>query len=142
MRKLILVSLGLLLGAQAFAFTDTLTLDETKNLITTVQTQNSWQERSRALAKYKSFLNNRLNSFEIPEDALTVDDELAMEFASLNEFESYVDNIELKNLNPKSCAALLAHIESASGAQQNQLEKSKLSSAAVLAQDIIKSLCH
>ncbi|MDG0815660.1 hypothetical protein [Bdellovibrio svalbardensis] len=141
MRKLVLAFAGLLLSSNAFAFTDSATINATKSLIAHVQTQGTLQERNATLERYKEFLSNRLNTFEMPEDALNVDDELAMEFASLNEFESYVMNIDLRKLNQKSCAAAKARVEAATGASQDQLSKGQIGSEALLAQEIINALC-
>ncbi len=141
MRKLGLVFLGLLLSSNAFAFSDLVTMQATKNLIARVQTQSTLQERNATLEEYKQFLNGRLNNFEMPEDALTADDNLAKEFASLNEFETYVGNIDIRRLNHKSCAAAKAHVEAASGASQDQLAKGQIASEALLAQEIISALC-
>lgn len=141
MRKLSLVFVGLLLSSNAFAFSDLLTMHATKNLIARVQMQSTLQERNATLEQYKEFLNRRLNAFEMPENPLLADDSLAMEFASLNEFESYVVNIDIRRINPKTCASAKAHVESASGASQDQLAKGQIASEALLAQEIISAIC-
>ena len=141
MRKLMIIA-SLLISSQAFAFTDLLTVHQTKNLIARVKMENTLERKNQALENYKEWLSSRLNSFEMPEDPLQASDELAQEFASLNEFESYVQMINIGKLNQRSCAASKARIQSATGLSQDQLDKGVIVSEALLAQEIINAICQ
>lgn len=142
MRKLITILSIFIMGQSAFAFRDSATISATRELIKELESKTSAAEKSSQLEKFKDFLFKRLNALEIPDlDSSSPDDPRIEEYRSLTEFDSYVGMIEVKNISAKNCAASLAHLKAATGADQSSNQTLGLGEEAKLAEEIILSLC-
>ena len=139
MRKLIIVA-GLLVSAQAFAFKNVATLQATDKLIVLLKSEQTVEQKSRTLEAYKSFVTNQIDQMDMPEDGLTATDERADEFASLNEFEEYLSNINARNISKDRCEKAVAHIQASSHGASIESVSSISASDAV--QRIIDALCQ
>ncbi len=138
MRQLTVALLSLLLGAQAFAFNDRVTVARVEQLKQTLEAEAP-QNRLAHLESFKDFLYNRLNSIELPEDILNTpdNDPRIEEYRSLTEFSGYVNLISAKQLSKASCGNINRDIINTANTQGSESQASE----ALAALKILNSLC-
>lgn len=129
---------SLFIGAQAFAFSDRVTVVRVEQLKQTLEAEAP-QNRLAHLEGFKDFLFNRLNTIEMPEDILnTPDSDPRMEeFRSLTEFSGYVNLISAKQLSKASCGGIHRDIINTAQTQGTESQASE----ALAALKILSSLC-
>lgn len=140
MRQLIILASLLLASTQTFAFSNVAVLKATDRLVVILKHESSADQRSRTLEAYKSFVTKQIDQMDMPEDGLSATDEQAQEFASLNEFEEYLSNVNARNVSKDRCERAIAHLQASSHGASDELGTSISASDAV--QRIIESLCQ
>ena len=110
MRKIILAIACTLVASQSFAFKDEAVVRGIETLKARLMLQQP-QDRVATMAKFQDFLYKRLNSIPLPEDILKApaNDPRLEEFKSLQEFEGYVQAIQLRPITAENCQKKAVH---------------------------------
>ncbi len=126
-----------------FAFKDEVTLTATSKLIQNFKVQTSPRARLWSLHSYKDFLFHRLNTIEIPNlESADLNDPQLEEYSSLTEYDTYIELINIKELNPKSCASAFNQMNEAGSTPYQRMGAQDASFELQLARQVIKGLCQ
>lgn len=121
MRQLILALLTFSVFSQAYAFKDIVVIDETRKLIQALPEMSSGM-RARQVEEYKDFLFKYLNE-TLPVPTTPEEDD---EFASIQEFSGYVNQIDTKDINKAKCDATHRDIVATTNTGGQETPESKI----------------
>ncbi|QDK38868.1 hypothetical protein [Bdellovibrio sp. NC01] len=139
MRKLIIIAM-LFASSHSFAFSNPAVLKATQDLTVYLQKTQSSALKARTLAAFKNFVSSQIDQMDMPEDGLTASNQQAKEFASLLEFETYLENLNVRNLNEERCKQINAHLEATSHGASGQPILNEMT-AYQASEQIVSALC-
>jgi hypothetical protein len=107
----------------------------------TVEKQVAGPDRLATLARFKSALRDRIVSLPTPPEETSAQDPRRRALASLYEFESYLEQIDMREFSRAECQQQDVAIR-ASAVGVSQVTPTRVGSEAALALSMVRSLCH